>query len=363
MVFDHFPLFFRRKGLLLPLDGRKERRNLVAVVLPRAAYDGVGGQLRGPRAARDGEQRVGLHANFVPEALDEKRLERLAASLDDERLHVVGVQAVQVQRVGAVYHQPLGVRSAPVAHVQLRMLALVGHAAHQNGVLLAAQLVGQHLREGRRDGQRPPVVVDKAIGRLRPLQDDVGPVQAVEGEEAAVQRPALGLEHAHADVDARIAQLLDAAALHLCKLVDAAHNHAAHAFLDNQVGAGRRLAVVGAGLQRDVDGGLAEQLLVGRAHRGEGVHLGMSLAAAHVVALANDAGLAVRGCVRHDHRPHHGVWLRVLSSVACQLQAAPHVSLVVGCHRRIVIRGCSAGKVTKHSRQNNSQDLENYYHG
>ena len=149
-------------------------------------------------------------------------------------------------------------------------------------------------------------------------------MQAVEGEEAAVQRAALGFEHAHGDADAGVLQFLDAAALHLSKLVDAAYDDPPDALADDEVGAGGRLAVVGAGFERDVHRGLMKQRLVLRAHRSKGVHLGVALAAAHVVALAYDPTFGT-----HDDRAHHGVGRGILSSVPGQLQAAAHVLFVV----------------------------------
>jgi hypothetical protein len=135
------------------------------------------------------------------------------------------------------------------------MLALVSDASYEDGILLGTQFVAEHLGEGCRDGQGMAVVVDEAVGRLCPLQDNVGAVEAVEGEETAVQGLALVFEHTHGHVDAGIAQFLDAAALHFGKLVNAAYNHTAHALADNEVGAGRGLAIVGTGFEADVEGG------------------------------------------------------------------------------------------------------------
>jgi len=122
--------------------------NLVVAVAFVVGDEGVGRQVGGTCAAADGQHEVGLYADFVPQVLHEERLQCLGTALDDERLDVVGVQAVKVQRVGAVYDQPLRTVAPPVADGQLRMLALLGHTAHEDGILLGAQLVGEHLREG-----------------------------------------------------------------------------------------------------------------------------------------------------------------------------------------------------------------------
>ena len=50
------------------------------------------------------------------------------------------------------------------------------------------------------------IVVDKAVERLAPFQYDIGPVLGVEGDETAVQCPALLFEHPYGDIDARLAQ-------------------------------------------------------------------------------------------------------------------------------------------------------------
>ena len=90
------------------------RDNLVVAVAVVVGNDGVGRQVGGTRAAADGQREVGLYADFVPQVLHEERLQRLGTALDDERLDVVGVEAVEVQRVGAVHDQPLRPRLSPM---------------------------------------------------------------------------------------------------------------------------------------------------------------------------------------------------------------------------------------------------------
>ena len=212
--------------------------------------------------------------------------------------------------------------------------------AHEDGILLGTQLVGEHLRMFVADGQGLEMVVEVAVGRLRPLQDDVRTVLAVIGEETAVQPLALCLQHAYRHVDAGILQSLYATPLHLTERVDAAHHDAAHAPAHNEVGTGRGLAVMRAGLQRHIEGGILQQRLVVGVYGGKGIHLGMGLAAAHMVALADDAAVgrrclsvvavSVRTDGGHDHGSNHGVGPRTVDAVGCQLQAAVHVSFVVG---------------------------------
>ena len=75
----------------------------------------------------------------------------------------------------------------------------------------------------------------------------------MEGQETAVQFAAFGLKHADHYVDACFTELLDASALDLGKLVDAAYDHALNTFADDEVGTGRCLTEVGTGFKRDVD--------------------------------------------------------------------------------------------------------------
>ena len=109
----------------------------------------------------------------------------------------------------------------------------------------------------------------------------------MEGKEAAVQAAALVLQNAYRNFYTRLTQFPDAQAADFGKGINAADHYARNTLLDDEVGTGRRLAVVGAGLQAYVEGALPEQRLV--AHAADGVHLGMRSAAATVVALADDA--------------------------------------------------------------------------
>ena len=211
----------------------------------------------------------------------------------------------------------------PVAHVESRLFAFIGDATHENGIVLGAQLVNEHLRERRGYGTCLAVVVEERVGGLCPLQYDVRASLLVERDEAAVQLATLLFEHTHRHLYAGVAQLLYATTLHGSERVDAAHDAAAHTFLYNKVGAGRRLAIVGAWLQADVYRGAGEQRFVLGSHRSEGVHLSVSFAAAYMVSLADDASV---GC--NNHGAHHRVGLGVLASVGSELEAAAHIKLV-----------------------------------
>lgn len=71
---------------------------------------------------------------------------------------------------------------------------------------------------------------------------------------------------------------------------------------------------MGARLQRHIDGGISQQGLIFGTYRGKGVHLGMSLTAAHMIAFTDDTASD------YNNSSHHGVGLCVLHAVPCQLQ-------------------------------------------
>ena len=202
------------------------------------------------------------------------------------------------------------------------MLALVSDTSHKNGVVLGPHLVYEHGGEGRRETCGMIVVVKEPVGRLCPLEQDVGPVLCVDGHEPAVQSLTLVFEHTHRHLYARLAQLGYAASVDLGKRIDAAHDHATHAFPHDEVGTWRRLAVMRTRLQTNIHRASAEQRLITRTHRRKGVDLGMALATTHMVALAYYPS------VTNDDGTDHGVGLGILTATVGKLKAATHIHLV-----------------------------------
>ena len=226
--------------------------------------------------------------------------------------------------VVAAQHEPRRIRAHPTAHVELRMVGNDGVVAHEDAVELRPQLMYEGLRPWRGDEELLAVTtVEAVVGRASPFQHDVGPAQRVAGDEPAVELEAFLLQHAHGDLYSGIANLLNAPSAHLGKRVYAAAHHALDALADDEVGAGRSLAVVGTRLERDVDGGLLEQGLILWPHRGEGVDLGMALSAMGMIAFADDAAVAT-----NDHCAHHGIGAGTIHAVAGQLKATAHVEFV-----------------------------------
>ena len=136
--------------------------------------------------------------------VDESLMHRSTA-LNDECLHIVLIQLGKQLGNGllAMQHQSAWAFTPPMARVQCRMFAFVGGFAHQNGVALCPELMRQHLGEGRRDGQGAVMVVDEAVGRLRPLHDHVRTLFALEHDKMAIQCQAFFFKHSHNHLDAR----------------------------------------------------------------------------------------------------------------------------------------------------------------
>jgi len=154
------------------------------------------------------------------------------------------------------------------------------------------------------------MVVDKAIGRLGPFQDDIRTLLSMVGEESAVQSLTLSLEHTHFHLDACLAQLLDTTPLDLGKLIDTTNNYPLHTFLYDQISTRRCLAIMRTRLQADVDRSLRQQFLILWTDGSKGIHLRMTLTTTHMITLADDPAIST-----HNHSPHHRIRLRILLTV------------------------------------------------
>ena len=186
----------------------------------------------------------------------------------------------------------------------------------------------ERARRGECHGLRQESVVltpttDESVGRHGPLERDERSLLHLGGDEMAIERKALGLEHAHGHVNARLAQDSDAAACHFGKRVSTSHHAARDARAHDEFGAGRRAAIVRTGFKAHVDGAVGQQRAVGRAHGADGIDLGVGLSATHVKAFADDAV-----AVDYDG-PHHGVGRGVERASTGQLDAAAHPFFVL----------------------------------
>ena len=171
------------------------------------------------------------------------------------------------------------------------------------------------------------MIVKETIGCLRPFQEDIGPMKPVKSEETAIQPLAFLLQYTDGHLDTRLTDALNTTPLHLGKRVDTANDNPTDTFTDDQVATGRRLTVVGARLQADVDSGLTKSRLVVLADRRKSIDLGMSLTTTHMIALADDTPIVV-SLRHHNHRPHHRVRTGIAAAVLRQLNTAAHVFFV-----------------------------------
>ena len=229
----------------------------------------------------------------------------------------------------AVYHQAHRILTIPIANIQLTVVALIGNTSHQDGVVLSPELMRKHLGKGRRDCHSLAFIVEESIGSLRPLQYDVRTLMRVVGDEALVQFETFRLQDANSHLDACLTNLLNATALHLGKGVYATTDTSFHPLAHDEVGAGRRLAIMRTRLKAHIDCSSCQQMLVLGLDRCKGIDLGMALATAHMIALAQDSAI-----LTYDNGSHHGIGLRILTAILRQLQTAAHEVFVYLLLRR-----------------------------
>ena len=157
------------------------------------------------------------------------------------------------------------------------------------------------------------MVVDKAVGRLRPLHDHVRTLFALEHDKMAIQCQAFFFKHSHNHLDARPTQLFDASPLHFGEGVDASYHHTSHSLADDKVGTWWRFAVVRTRFEANIERRLGQKGLVFRSNCGKSIYLRMFCTAMHMVAFTDNA-VAI-----NNHCPHHGVGFRPQQSASGQL--------------------------------------------
>jgi hypothetical protein len=171
-------------------------------------------------------------------------------------------------------------------------------------------------------GERGPAI--QAHGQLDP-KPRAATLDA--GKETGVQLARL---HGHQSVlhrDTGRAQRREATSGNLGERVFAGCHHAGHAGSDQCIGARRRAAMMGAGLQRDVGGCAACRLPSGA----QGVHFGMRLASASMKPLTEHR------IVFGDHAADHRVGLAGEARAGSQAQRTGHVAVIDG--RKTAHRG------------------------
>jgi hypothetical protein len=230
-------------------------------------------------------------------------------------------------------------------HAHGRALAQPGQAASEFGIIGQCRAGADHYRiMGCAEPVRTParglagdpsavaaVGGDAAIERGRQLQADQRPAPLDAQEEAGVELGRLLGARPAVDANAGGAQHGDPAAGDARIGVLDRHHGAADAGGDQRLRAGRRLAGMGAGLERDVRRGPAH----GVARAPEGLGLGMGAPARLGPAAPDHPALA------HEHAAHGGIGPGAAEAARGQRQRGPHVAEVVGLRlRRLSRRRC-----------------------
>lgn len=142
---------------------------------------------------------------------------------------------------------------------------------------------------------------DVAVRALCPLEEDVGTLVELVHPEVGIEGDEGGWVFRDQDLHAFFPQVGNAAAAHPGIGVHGADDDPGYAVRPDEFRAGRGLAVMVAGFQGDVEGGLLEQ---GRVfHAADGIHLCVGASVVFMCALADDAARV------DDHRPHVGIGL------------------------------------------------------
>ena len=84
------------------------------------------------------------------------------------------------------------------------------------------------------------MIVQKAVGCLRPLKKNVRSVGRMNDKKPLVKLATLVLKHTHNYFYACFLQLSDASPLHFIKRIDTSYDHPRHSFLYNEIGTRRR---------------------------------------------------------------------------------------------------------------------------
>lgn len=69
----------------------------------------------------------------------------------------------------AVDDQAHRVLAAPISNVELTVVALIGYAAYEDGIVLSTQLVGEHLGERRGNSHTPTPRCQESHSRSAPI--------------------------------------------------------------------------------------------------------------------------------------------------------------------------------------------------
>ncbi len=222
-------------------------------------------------------------------------------------------------------HHTHWIMAAPLTRCQVRIVEQCSVCAYQNGRFHRANLMIERLCNLVRNAQRRRAsifanFIDKAVGSLRPFQQNEGTFFCVKSDETAIQPATFLLKHLLPYLHASLAQHGNATSVHFFVWVAHANHHARDSLFDDKLGARRRFAIVRTGFEAHIERRLRQEF--GIFHRSNGIHLGMRQPAAMVVAFTNNSA------IMNQHRAHHGIWSGLSFGLLRQLQATTHIKFV-----------------------------------
>lgn len=265
---------------------------------------------------------------LVDQSLGEIGTEQGRAALDED-LDPPASRSGSEQRTGALAgdHEALGdvqrattrdhpdrltPRESPArSRGELRSISLERPPTDDDGVDLGSKSVPELSRSFLGDPLRlPPPIRDGAVEAAGDLADDEGapaqPVREVRGQVVGEPRAHRPGRESHLDPSGL--QGLDPSTSHPWIWIDEAHLHTCHARLDDRIDAGRRAAMVGAGLERHAHLGAASQG-TGRSESGD---LGVGTPGMGRPADADHHAIAL------DHRTDPRVWRCDRTGATCE---------------------------------------------
>lgn len=135
----------------------------------------------------------------------------------------------------------IGVLATPISNVELTVVALIGYAAYEDGIVLSTQLVESILVKGEEIAIPLPPLSRKPFAVCAHFQDDVRALMGVEGDEVLVEFEIFRLQNTYCYFDACLANLADTAALNFGRSDHSRANASLYSFSYYQIGARRRL--------------------------------------------------------------------------------------------------------------------------
>ena len=142
-----------------------------------------------------------------------------------------------------------------MAHGERRVVRLGRPPSYEHGLMFRTQAVNPHESAWRGNTNVMTARVlrgDETVGTLGPFERNVRPAERLTDHKLAVEVQALLLQYPHGNLNAGLAQHVNATPADFGERVTATDHHTRYAFTDNQVCTRRCAALVGTRLQADV---------------------------------------------------------------------------------------------------------------